>query len=181
MKPELPTVHTDLIVRCQRGDEQAFNDLYNLYGQMVWRLCARMTISVTDAEDMAQEVWIQVWKQIGTYRCESAFSTWLYKVTTNICLQQLRKQKRELVCSIDDMDQITTTCGNPVECINKESVDSEITKLPELLRLPLILRVYENLSYAEIADILDCTTAAVKMRISRARMALAKTLEVNIK
>jgi RNA polymerase sigma-70 factor, ECF subfamily len=175
-----PQMTIDLVARCQRGDESAFDELYDRFGPMIWRLCLRMAGSMPDAEDLAQDTWVQVWTRIASFRCESAFSTWLYRVATNVCLQWLRRSKPG-PSSIEDMDQLASNERSPAECVEMESILSELGKLPEALRLPLILRVNEELSYSEIADILDCTTAAVKMRIARARLSLAKTLEVEMK
>ena len=82
----------------------AFDDLYNLFGAG-WRLCLRMAGNIEDAEDYAQEAWIQVWRQIGSYRFELSFATWLYRLVSNVCLQKLRQRSWVDICNVEDMDE----------------------------------------------------------------------------
>ena len=175
------TIELELIQRCSRGDSNAFDDLYDRFGDCVWRVCCRMTPSTTDAEDMAQEVWVRVWEQIQSFRCECAFSTWLYRVASNTCLQWLRKTNRRTSLPLDREIADDSPAVENVAVGRDEAAKLFIAlnTLSDTLRLPLVLRVEEELSYAEIAEILDCSTAAVKMRISRARSILAEVVREN--
>ena len=171
-------IEVELIRRCQRGDPEAFDELYYRFGDAVWRLCCRMTHNGADAEDLTQDVWVTVWEQIGTFRSESAFRTWLYRVATNVCLQWLRRRGKA-TCSIEGCpDQ---PAPDPEAKLNGQEglrrLLSAVADLPESLRLPLVLRAEEKLSYGEIGEALGCTTAAVKMRISHARAALAEVMK----
>ena len=175
------TIELELIQRCSRGDCNAFDELYDRFGDCVWRVCCRMTPSTTDAEDMAQEVWVTVWEQTKSFRCECAFSTWLYRVASNVCLQWLRKTRHRASLPLDR----EMTDGSPavesmaIDRDEAAKLSSALSTLSDTLRLPLVLRVEEELSYAEIAEVLDCSTAAVKMRIARARNILAGVVKEN--
>jgi len=173
---EAREVEVDLIGRCQRGEHGAFDILYDRFGDAVWRLCRRMAGNPTIAEDIAQDVWVTVWQQIGSFRCEAAFRTWLYRIASNACLQWLRKRVNQEASSMQK-DCSAPSPTPEAEVCEKENVRGLLTAfgaLSDSLRLPLALRVDEGLSYAEIAQILDCSAAAVKTRISRARAALAE-------
>ena len=175
------TIELELIQRCSRGDCNAFDDLYDRFSECVWRVCCRMTPSTTDAEDMAQEVWVTVWEQIKNFRCECAFSTWLYRVASNVCLQWLRKTNRRTSLPLDRelTDGSPAVEGMAVGRDEASRLFNALSNLSDTLRLPLVLRVEEELSYAEIAEVLDCTTSAVKMRIARARNILAEVIREN--
>ena len=175
------TVELELIQRCSSGDSYAFDDLYDRFGDCVWRVCCRMTPSTADAEDMAQEVWVRVWEQIKSFRCECAFSTWLYRVTSNVCLQWLRKTNNHTSLPLDrDMgDESPSVESVALGRDETAKLLNALSTLSDKLRLPLVLRVEEDLSYAEIAEVLDCSTAAVKMRIARARSILAEVVREN--
>ena len=138
-----------------------------------------MSRNSADAEDLAQEVWFTVWRKIGTFRCQSAFHTWLYKVASNVCLQWIRNNHDRATCPIDEA-HTDASLGPETDVIAREGARrllEAMAGLPETLRLPLVLRVDEELSYAEIAEVLGCTTASVKMRIARARAVMARKME----
>ena len=171
-------IELELIRKCQLGEPWAFDALYDKFGNAVWRLCRRMAKNPADAEEIAQDVWVAVWQGIGSFRCESAFHTWLYKVASNTCLRWLRKRGGEPTHSTEE-DYPTALPSPEAEVVEKEDLRlllAAFAALPDSLRLPLVLKVGEGLAYSEIAQILDCTTAAVKMRISRARAALTQAM-----
>ena len=173
------TVELDLIRRLQQGSADAFDALYDKFGDSVWRLCYRMSRNSADAEDLAQEVWFTVWRKVGTFRCESGFRTWLYKIASNVCLQWIRKTHDRATCPMEE-SRMGSSVGTETDVIARDGVGrllEAMAGLPQTLRLPLVLRVDEELSYAEIAEVLGCTTASVKMRIARARAALARKME----
>ena len=176
---ESKEIDLELVRECQLGHEQAFDALWNKFSDAVWRLCLRMTGSSADAEDLSQEVWVTVWQQIGAFRCQSAFQTWLYRVASNVCLQWLRSARRGCFVPADpEIPDDGPSCE--ARAADREQLRrtlAALAELPETLRLPLILRVYEDLPYAQISEALDCSVAAVKMRIARARAALVEALE----
>ena len=174
----IKTIDLDLVQKCQQGETQAFDSLYDIFGDMVWRLCYRMTGNATEAEDITQEVWVTVWQRIGSFRCESSFNTWLYRIASNACLQWLRKSRNRPECSLNKETTVQSRLES--DMIGRDELShlqSALSNLPESLRLPLVLKVYEDMSYAEISEVLCCTAAAVKMRICRARAVLAAAME----
>ena len=172
------TIELELVRRCQRGEPDAFDGLYDRFGDVVWRLCYRMAGNTEDAQDLAQEVWLVVWGKIAGFRCESAFATWLYRVASNVCLQWLRKVRNKKTMPLDDAPLISHTRLES-EVADRDHLDrllAAVAELPEPLKLALVLRVEQDLSYGEIAEALECTTAAAKMRVSRARAMLTKAV-----
>jgi len=172
-------VDLDTIRRCQSGELGAFDSLYQAYGDSVWRLCHRMVHNREDAEDLAQEAWLTVWRRIGNFRCESAFTTWLYRVASNVCLQWLRQRRSESAGTYeeDSLSELLTPRPDPLGHLRIGRVLGAVAQLPDSLKLPLVLRADKGLSYSEIAEVVGCTTAAVKMRICRARTLLAQAVE----
>ena len=172
------TNELELIRRCALGEAAAFDALYARHGERVWRLCVCMTGNQTEAEDLAQEVWLAVFQKIGGFRCESALSTWLYRVTVNVHLQRRRHMPPEDVISPDEIatDQRSSPEEHLAASERAARVRAAVAALPETLRLALLLRVNEELSYAAIAEVLGCTCAAAKMRIARARAMLAEAM-----
>ncbi len=169
------TVELELIRRCQRGEPDAFDLLYDRFGDVVWRLCYRIAGNSDDAQDLAQDVWLTVWQRIESFRCESAFATWLYRVASNVCLQWLRKVRNKRTTPIDDIP-LVSSARLESEVADRDFLDrilTAVTDLPEPMKMALVLRVEQELSYGEIAEALDCTVAAAKMRVSRARALLA--------
>lgn len=169
----------ELVRRCQAGDANAFDMLYERHGERVWRLCARMTRSVETAEDLAQDVWLTVWQKIGSFRCEAAFQTWLYRIVVNVCLQN-RRRCIDKQASLLDATVFTQYPSPENQALGRETENrllQALATLPDTLKLPLILRIDEDLPYADIAQVLGCTTAAVKMRIARARAILVEGME----
>ena len=173
-----PVDELELIRRCGLGEAAAFDAVYAQHGERVWRLCVRMTGNQTEAEDLAQEVWLAVFQRIGSFRCESAFSTWIHRVTVNVHLQRRRQVRPEDVISPDRMatDQRSSPEEHLAASERAARLRAAVAALPETLRLALLLRVNEELPYAAIAEALGCTCAAAKMRIARARAMLAEAV-----
>jgi len=173
-----PANELELIRRCGLGEAAAFDALHAQHGERVWRLCVRMTGNQTEAEDLAQEVWLAVFQGIGSFRCESAFSTWLYRVTVNTYLQRRRQVPPEEAVSPDEIAAHERSSPEEHLAASEKAARllASVAALPETLRPALLLRVNEDMSYAAIAEVLGCTTAAAKMRIARARAILAETM-----
>ncbi len=173
-----PADELELIRRSASGEVAAFDALYARHGERVWRLCVRLTANQTEAEDLAQEVWLTVFRKVGSFRCESAFSTWLYRVAVNAHLERQRHAPREDIVSPEGM--ATEPHSSPEEHLAANErmarLRAAVAALPETLRLALLLRVNEGLPYAAIAEVLGCTCAAVKTRIARARAMLAEAV-----
>ena len=180
-----------LIRRIMTGDQEAFADLIALHEKQVYNLCLRMTGHREDAQDLTQEAFLKAWRGMQFYKFESSFSTWLYRLTTNVCIDHLRKQKRNEAVSLTVTDEngedgefeIPASDLPPEERVlqkeQQNTVEAAMQELDEEFRVALTLRVVNELSYEEIGEILDLKPGTVKSRIARARMKLKKILTKN--
>lgn len=176
------------IKKAANGDAGAFEALVVRYQAQIYNLCLRMTGNPDDASDMTQEAFLKVWRHLDSFHFDSSFSTWLYRLASNCCLDFLRSQKRHPTVSLtvendDEEDQIldvTDTAPTPEEhaisAEEKELLRLAMLQLEEEQRQILTLRVVNDLSYTEIAEILDVKEGTVKSRLSRARENLRKKL-----
>lgn len=181
-----------LIEKSKNGDSQAFEELISSYQKKVLNLAYRMLGSVSDAEDAAQEIFIKVFRSLYSFNEQSAFSTWIYKVATNVCLDILRKRKRQnggAMISINRYNSqddeyelpIEDTAPSPYEEAQKKeamrALGSALDLLSEEQRAVIVMRDINGLSYEEIADVMECSLGTIKSRINRSRLALRKLLE----
>lgn len=178
-----------LLERSKAGDIAAFEKLIEVYQKKIFNLAYRMVGNHDDAADLAQEALIRIFKSIANFKEQSSFSTWVYRITTNVCLDEIRKKKNRRVLSLDEeihvedgemQRQIMSDDPLPDEVVEREElrsiVNGAIGSLPEEQRLVISLRDIQGLSYDEIAEVLDCPTGTVKSRINRARQALKNVL-----
>jgi RNA polymerase sigma-70 factor (ECF subfamily) len=182
------------IQRLLERDERAFNELVELYGDRVFRLLFRMLARREEAEDMAQEVFVQVFKSIDQFRGDAKLGTWIYRVAINLCknrVKYLSRRKSEVEdeleplaerASLDDARGVTTSelagpdqvaYGHQVELIVKRC----IAELESDFREVLVLRDVEDLSYEEIGEITGLAEGTVKSRLHRARTMLKQKVE----
>jgi len=171
----------NIILRCLKGEKGAFEELLNKYKGRVYTICLRMVRNSTDAEDIAQEVFIRVFSALERYDPSYPFSAWLYRITSNLCIDFIRKQKDKPL-SIDrpisgeDGDinlQFPSQDAGPDRLIQTNEMfailEEALANIPERYRMILILRHEEQLSYEEISDVLGIPIGTVKARIHRAR------------
>ena len=180
-----------LIRRVQAGDQDAFAKLLEAYEKPVYNLCLRMTGNREDAADLTQEAFLKVWRGAAQYQFESSFSTWLYRLTSNVCIDFLRSKKRRQTVSLtveEEQDgtqelEIADPAPLPEEQVlhseTKREIAAAMEALEEDFRLILTLRLVENLSYEQIADAMDLKVGTVKSRLARARMKLKNILAKN--
>lgn len=179
-----------LIRRAQQSDNEAFEQLLLLHQKKVYNLCLRMSANPDDALDLSQEAFIKAWRSIGQYQFEASFSTWLFRLTSNVCIDFLRRKKRRQETSLtenyDDSDEgeefsLPDTAPLPEEQAITNETKLELAQAMERLgpehREILQLRVVENLPYEQIAEILDIRVGTVKSRLARARLSLRKILK----
>ena len=178
----------ELIRRAKQGDHSAFEQLLRNNQDRVFSLAFRMVNNREDAADLAQEAFLKAWQGLRTFQGESAFSTWVYRLTTNVCIDVLRKQKRrqdiEPVVSLDDLEvswaQPADHSQDPQRRLEREEMSRAVARgleqLPDHQRQVLVMRELSGLSYQEIAEKLDLDLGTVKSRIARARLALRKIL-----
>ncbi|BCS50709.1 RNA polymerase sigma factor RpoE [Aeromonas jandaei] len=178
-----------LVERVQRGDKAAFNLLVKKYQHKVVNLIARYVNNPGDVPDVAQEAFIKAYRALPTFRGESAFYTWLYRIAVNTAKNYLTSQGRRPPSSDVEADEAESYGGG--EALQevstpenlaltdeiKRTVFSAIEALPEDLRTAITLRELEGLSYEEIAEIMDCPVGTVRSRIFRAREAIDKKLQ----
>ena len=178
----------EIIERVVAGDNDAFGLLVDKYQTKVYNLALRMCGNEDDAYDLAQDAFVRAWRSLGSFQFESAFSTWLFRLTSNICLDFLRAKKRRAAVSLtmsgDDEEETQLDVPDPAMGPEEAAIASEdrrllmeaLNALPADQRQIITLRAINDLSYAEIARILDLQEGTVKSRLSRARTALRNKL-----
>jgi RNA polymerase sigma-70 factor (ECF subfamily) len=178
-----------LIERCKRGELAAFNDLVRKYEKQVYNFAYRLTGNYDDANDVAQDAFLRVFNAIGSFRGDSSFSTWLFRITTNVFLDERKKAKAHPQSSLDEYmelgessvaRQIEDPSPTP-EAVLEESeraliLQKAVSDLPEYQRAMVTLYHGQQKSYEEIAEIMDLPIGTVKSRLNRARLALKEKL-----
>ena len=183
--PEVAIDHS-LMARIATGDEKAFRELVERHQDAIVGTCTKMLGNTTDSEDIAQQVFIRVWKHAKKYRPDNKFTTYLYTITRNLVYNETRRRSRKKTVSTDqrEEDSHLQHPGDPnaqpdASLLTGElqaAIDSAIQALPENQRLAVILRRYENLPYEEIADALGTSVPSVKSLLFRARTTLRESL-----
>ena len=177
-QPKILSLDDDfsLIKQFIDGDELVFSELLKRHKDKV-RNIIYLTLSNTDCvDDIAQEVFITVYRHLKNFRFESQFTTWLYRITINKCKDHLRKKNiRSIFLPLKDEEPVFESINEDTDI--KHIVRNAITTLPDKLRIPLVLKDLEGFSYQEIADTMECEIGTVKSRIFRAREALKKILK----
>lgn len=169
------------------GDTAAFERLVERHQALVAGTVARMLGSNSDVEDIAQQVFIRVWKSAGRYVARAKFTTWLLKITRNLVFNEMRRAKRhphmpvQIEPEAEEIPLKDESATSPDATLLQSelqlAIENAITLLPETQRMALVLRRYEELSYEEIADVLDLSVPAVKSLLFRARTELRERLK----
>ena len=178
-----------LIERVGKGDRRAFEKLVKLHEKNVYNLALKLLKNREDALDAAQEAFLKAWISIKSFRGDSKFSAWLYRLTYNTCLDFLRKAKKGEIISLTSEDEdesirdVKDDAPTPEEHVQREelrqTVRDAVNSLPEEYRQLIIMREFAGLTYAEIADAAGISEGTVKSRLSRARIKLAEILRQN--
>jgi RNA polymerase sigma-70 factor (ECF subfamily) len=168
----------ELIERYLAGDADAFATLVRRHQALVYTLCLRVLGDREDAADAAQESLVIVARKLGTFRGDARFTTWLHRVTMNVCYDQLRAAKRRPAVRRLDPDLPETDLGPPVqdhadEVAGTRDAAAALAEVPEDFRVALVLADVQDLPYEEIAKVLDVPIGTVKSRVHRGRLALA--------
>ena len=179
----------ELVSRAKQGDQEAFSKLVEANQNRIYTLALRMTGSPEDGADLAQEAFLRAWRSLPSFQGESNFSTWLYRLTSNLCIDFLRREKRRKAVTAAvplDGEEDSPPAQVPDHRFTPESelerrelraaVDRGLAKLSDDHRQVLVLRELEGLSYVEIAGRLELEEGTVKSRIARARLALRNIL-----
>lgn len=171
-----------------KGDHNAFGEVVELYKDKVFQICFRMLGNRQEAEDLSQEAFVRAFVNIRSFNIDMKFSTWIYRIATNLCIDRLRKKKPDYYLDaevsgtegLNMYSQIASDIALPEEEVEslelQETIQIEIMKLPEKYRSVIVLKYIEELSLKEISEILDLPVGTVKTRIHRGREALRKQL-----
>ena len=177
----------DLVLRAKRGDQDAFEQLVLDNQNRIYSLALRLMGDREEAADLAQEAFLKAWQGLPTFQGESSFSTWLYRLTSNVCIDALRRNRRRQAVaetvSLDDDDSWIEPAdweGDPQRLLERaelsRAVERGLEALPDHFRQVLVLRELSGLSYQEIGTAMELDLGTVKSRIARARVALRKIL-----
>jgi RNA polymerase sigma-70 factor, ECF subfamily len=178
----------DLIDRAKHGDARAFQALYDKHKRRVYSLCLRMTSNTAEAEDLAQEAFLQLFRKIGTFRGESAFSTWLHRLSVNVVLMHLRKKSLPVV-SLDEVPSGSNEEDAPKKdfgaedlalagSIDRLQLQKAVADLPPGYRTIFVLHDVEGYEHNEIATIVGCSIGNSKSQLHKARMKLRELLKI---
>src|SRR5919199_2906406 len=171
-----------LAQRAAAGDMPAFEELYDRHHRRVYSLCLRMIGNQAEAEDLAQEAFIQLYRKIGSFRGESAFTTWLHRLTVNQVLMHFRKRGVKLEQTTDDGDvpvQIVAGTEDPARMpvVDRIALDAAVAQLPPGYRTGFVLHDVEGHEHEEIARLLGCSVGTSKSQLHKARMKLRTLLK----
>jgi RNA polymerase sigma-70 factor, ECF subfamily len=176
----------DVVKRAQQGDATAFEHIYRLHSRRVYSLCLRMAGNPTDAEDLTQDVFLQLFRKISTFRGESAFSTWLHRMSVNIVLMRFRKKPKGET-SLDTFANHDEDSSGPAKefggadlrldgVIDRVALQAAISELAPGYRAMFILHYVQGYKHNEIVRILGCTTGNSKSQTHKARIRLRELL-----
>ena len=169
-----------LVLQCQNGSATAFEELVRRHQQMIHALTYRMTGSLEDAEDLSQETFIRVYEQIRSYRGRAKFSTWLYRIAVNVCLnwrqREIRRKQVHADCAEALATQVAQEETSRTQAGLGQRVHEALLRLPAKQRAAIVLTVYDGLNHAEAAQALGCSEATVSWRVFSARRKLKRWL-----
>jgi RNA polymerase sigma-70 factor (ECF subfamily) len=181
-----PRTDAEIVQAVLDGDKNSYARLVDDYGERIINYLARMTGNRYEAEELAQETFVRAYCALGSYKPQYKFSTWLFKVATNLCINHLKKQKR--LTHIDDyqdwvMPDSSSHANPPLEAQRRElqrQIQEAIKQLPPSYRSVIVLRHLNGLSYQEIAEVTELPMGTVKSRLGRGRSRLTALLQGRI-
>lgn len=167
------------------GDEEAFGRLVDRYQQRVFRLLGRFSRDPGEVEDLAQDVFLKVFRKLGTFQADSGLFTWIYRIAVNTANDHFARRSRRPLRLVESEQLDGSSVGDDSEAPIEPLLDRElhqvtariVAELPEKFRTALVLREYEDLSYAQIAEVTGCSMGTVESRIFRARQRFRAALE----
>ena len=176
-----PATDYELTQRSASGDASAFEELYARHSRRVYSLCLRMTANTAEAEDLAQEVFIQLHRKVGSFRGESAFTTWLHRLTVNQVLMHFRRRGVRMEQTTDDGEspqQVVLGTENPSQMpvVDRIALDKAVSQLPPGYRAVFVLHDVEGHEHEEVARLLGCSVGTSKSQLHKARMKLRQLL-----
>ena len=192
-RPAQPVAWTEAeaIRLAQAGNAAAFEFLYQLHGRRVYALCLRMVGNPADAEDLMQEAFLQLFRKIGTFRGESAFSTWLHRMTVNVVLMRLRKKSLPTDSLEETLEPDAENSGPKRDvgapdlrlsgAVDRVNLERSIEKLPPGYRTVFVLHDVQGYEHNEIAGIMGCSVGNSKSQLHKARTRLRELLQEEIR
>src|ERR1700731_1184120 len=192
-RPAQPVAWTEAeaIRLAQAGNAPAFEFLYQLHGRRVYALCLRMVGNPADAEDLMQEGFLQLFRKISTFRGESAFSTWLHRMTVNVVLMRLRKKSLPTDSLAETLDPEGDSSGPKKDvgapdlrlsgAVDRVNLERCVQKLPPGYRTVFVLHDVQGYEHNEIAEIMDCSVGNSKSQLHKARTRLRDLLQEDLR
>src|SRR4030088_706336 len=186
-----PVTEAEAIRLAQAGDAAAFEFLYHLHGRRVYALCLRMVNNPADAEDLMQEAFLQLFRKISTFRGESAFSTWLHRLTVNVVLMRLRKKSLQTDSLEETLDPEGDNTGPKKDvgapdlrlsgAVDRVNLERCVQQLPPGYRTVFVLHDVQGYEHNEIADIMGCSVGNSKSQLHKARTRLRDLLQEEVR
>ena len=188
LSEESPENDPDVLLmrRVGTGDTEAFRELIEAHQLRVIGTVAKMLGDDTDAEDIAQQVFLRIWKSANRYQPTAKFTTWLFKITRNLVFNELRRRKRHPAIRLEQHEEekhhetpdaaAVSPASSMLDAELQEAIRAAIEELPETQRMAIVLRRYEEMPYEEIAEVLKLSVPAVKSILFRARTELREKL-----
>jgi len=183
-----PSDDMDLVRQAQKGEMGAFEELVSRHRDKIYARAYSMMRSEDEALDLSQEAWVKGWQRLVQFQGDSSFVTWMTRIVINLCLDQLRKQKRQRAESIEVLEEesggveryMPVTVPNPTAGLERselrQRIDRALGQLSEEHRMVLVLHEFEDLEYKEIAKRMDCSIGTVMSRLFYARRRMASLL-----
>ena len=167
-----------ILESCRAGDREAFRVLYDLYKDRVYSIALYFFQGdETSAADVTQQVFLKLITAIPHFKGDSAFSTWLYRLVVNACQDAARRRKHNLAATVDDLTVPESQEEDLVRTQVSRSIQDAIASLPPKLRMAVLLRYFDELSYEQMAEALHCSMGTVASRLSRGHRMLAERLQ----
>ncbi|HNV22131.1 MAG TPA: sigma-70 family RNA polymerase sigma factor [Candidatus Hydrogenedentes bacterium] len=181
----------DLVEQCRRGDTSAFDVIADRYGKRLYNVAVRFLGNREDALDICQEAFVRAYQSLDSYRGDARFYTWLYSIAANLARNRLRdrsRKGRDRGTSLDALFENAPAVANAAAAATRnpgtDAMEHEmeevlqrcLEELPDHYRLPFVLRTFDDLSYEEIAEVMDCPPGTVKSRLNQARKRLRERL-----
>jgi len=171
----------ELAKSAANGDMASFEEIYRRHHRRVYSICLRMLQNTSEAEDLTQDVFIQLYRKIGSFRGDSAFTTWLHRMTVNQVLMHFRKRTVKYEKTTEEGEtpiQIVSGTANPdrMRVVDKIALDSAINQLPDGYKNVFVLHDVEGFEHEEVAKILGCSVGTSKSQLHKARLKLQKLL-----
>jgi len=177
-RTEATRVDRDIVRRCRRGDVGAFEELYKRYGSRLYTVAYRMTGSGADAEDLVQDIFLQVYRRLDTFRGEAALGTWLHRLAVNACLDFVRSKqgrRQRVTDSAEDLDALEAPAAGPWRpdaALDRMDLERAIAQLPPSYRRAFLLHDVEGLEHHEIGETLGIAEGTSKSLLFKARTRL---------